>query len=294
MYVGRFAPSPTGDVHFGTLIAAVASYLQAASVNGIWKLRIDDIDTTRTIKHADTHIIKTLENYGFKWHGDIYYQSKNIPLYQEALAQLIKQSLVFPCLCSRKLLTEQSSPTAQLLYPGTCRQRLLPEPAEHSLRIRGKNQNISFNDKVMGKQQQNIQHDCGDFIIKRRDGLFAYQLAVVVDDYEQGITEVVRGTDLLDSTARQIYLQQLLGYSRPDYLHLPLAVDSDEQKLSKSTGAANIENTAPTKNLIHALNFLGQNPPAELEQYALDDIWCWAIQHWNIETIPKQKTISIK
>ena len=294
MYVGRFAPSPTGAVHFGTLVAAVASYLQAVTAQGIWKLRIDDIDTPRTLKHADIHIIKTLENYGFEWHGEIYYQSKNIRLYEDALTQLINQSLVFPCLCSRKLLAEQSQLMSNDIYPGTCRKRHLPESAEHSLRLHGKNQNIIFNDKIMGKQQQNIQTDCGDFIIKRRDGLFAYQLAVVVDDDEQGITEVVRGEDLLDSTPRQIYLQQLLGYSHPDYFHLPLAIDMDGQKLSKSTGAASIEGIAPVKNLIRALNFLGQKTPIDIEQYEIQDIWSWAIQHWNIETISNEKTIAIK
>jgi len=294
MYRGRFAPSPTGDVHFGTLVAAVASYLQAITQQGAWYLRIDDIDSTRTIKHADTHIIKTLENYGFEWHGEIYYQSKNIPLYQEALTQLIDQALVFPCLCSRKLLAEQSQLMSNDIYPGTCRSRRLPETAEHSLRLRGDDCSITFQDKVMGRQNQNIRTDCGDFIIKRRDGLFAYQLAIVVDDAEQNITEIVRGGDLLDSTPRQIYLQQLLGYSCPDYLHLPIAVDADGQKLSKSTGTASIEAVSPSKNLVHALAFLGQKPPTELEQSKISEIWIWAIQHWNIETIPSKKTITIK
>jgi len=293
VYRGRFAPSPTGEVHFGTLVAAVASYLQAVTAQGIWKLRIDDIDCTRTIKHADTHIIKTLEDYGFEWHGEIYYQSKNIALYQDALTHLIDESLVFPCLCSRKLLAEQFSPSHHSLYPGTCRKRPLPEQAEHALRLKSQNHHITFNDEVMGTQQQNMQNDCGDFIIKRRDGLFAYQLAVVVDDAEQGITEVVRGGDLLDSTPRQIYLQQLLGYARPAYLHLPVAVDKDGQKLSKSTGAASIKHLTPAKNLIHALSFLGQKPPGELKHDALNDIWCWAIKHWNIKSIPKQKTIAM-
>jgi len=146
----------------------------------------------------------------------------------------------------------------------------------------------------MGKQQQNIQNDCGDFIIKRRDGLFAYQLAVVIDDERQGITEVVRGVDLLDSTARQIYLQQLLGYHLPSYLHLPLAMDAAGDKLSKSTCAASIEGISLSKNLVHALQFLGQKPPTELEQSEISEIWNWAIQHWNIGTIPNKKTITIK
>jgi len=294
VYRGRFAPSPTGNVHFGTLVAAVASYLQAITQQGVWHLRIDDIDTTRTIKHADTHIIKTLEDYGFEWHGEIYYQSKNIALYEEALTQLIDQSLVFPCLCSRKLLAEQSQLMSNDIYPGTCRKRHLPELAEHSLRVRGINQNITFNDKVMGEQRQNIQTDCGDFIIKRRDGLFAYQLAVVIDDEIQGITEVVRGVDLLDSTARQVYLQQLLDYHHPNYLHLPLATDANGDKLSKSTPTASIEYISLSKNLVHALQFLGQKPATELEQSEISEIWTWAIQHWNIETIPNEKTITIK
>ncbi len=293
MYTGRFAPSPTGDVHFGTLVAAVASYLQARTRHGRWLLRIDDIDTTRHVENADTHIIKTLEHHGFEWHGSIDYPSKNTAFYQAALQELIAKGLIFPCLCSRKQLTEQAGETPHKVYPGNCRQRKLPEPAEHALRLRGKNQTVTFHDQLMGWQQQNIQDECGDYIVKRRDGLFAYQLAVVVDDARQGITEVVRGVDLLESTPRQIYLQQLLGYTQPAYLHIPLATDHQGNKLSKSTDAACINKNRTSDNLVRALDFLGQQPADNLNEANIGEIWTWAINHWSLDSVPVKKTITI-
>jgi glutamyl-Q tRNA(Asp) synthetase len=281
-YRGRFAPSPTGAVHYGTLVAAVGSYLQAKKNSGKWFLRIDDIDLTRKIEGADTAIIETLEAFGFEWHGEIIYQSSQTKYYQQALEQLMSQSLVFPCLCSRKQLAASNSE----VYPGTCRHRQLPENKQHALRIRAKNIDISFNDAVMGAQRQNIEKQCGDFIIKRRDGLFAYQLAIVVDDAMQNISEIVRGGDLLDSTPRQIYLQQLLHYPTPAYCHLPLAIDAAGNKISKSTGATRINIENKEKLLLSVLDFLGQQPPDELAKCALNDIWAWAIKHWQISLVP--------
>jgi len=288
-YTGHFAPSPTGPVHFGTLIAAVGSYLQAKKNNGAWLIRIEDVDITRKIEGADVDILNTLEAFGFEWQGDIVYQSERSEYYQQALDQLITQSLVFPCICSRKQLAESNSD----VYPGTCRDRKLPEKNQHALRLQAKDISIKFNDTVMGAQSQNIKQQCGDFIIRRRDNLFAYQLAVVVDDALQNITEIVRGADLLDSTARQIYLQQLLHYPTPDYCHLPLAIDATGNKISKSEGAVKIDINNKEKSLISALNFLGQQAPAELVKSNINDIWKWAIDNWDIDQVPKTKSSQI-
>lgn len=284
IYKGRFAPSPTGPLHFGSLVAAVGSYLQAKNNNGRWLIRMEDVDTMRKVRGADTHILNTLEAYGFEWDGEIIYQSNQTEHYQQALDQLISQSQVFPCLCSRKQLAEKESS----IYPGTCRQRKLPESNEHALRVIAEDIDISFTDGVMGEQSQNIKNQCGDFIIKRRDGLFAYQLAVVVDDALQGITEVVRGSDLLDSTARQIYLQQLLYYPTPAYCHLPLAVDVTGIKISKSEGAAKVDISNKNRLLVSALTFLGQQPPGDLANSGINDIWQWASNHWRLQQVPKK------
>ena len=280
-YIGRFAPAPTGAVHFGTLIAAVGSYLQAKKNNGEWIIRIEDVDTTRKVDGADKDILNTLELFGFEWQGEILYQSAQNKHYEEALQQLLKQSLVFPCLCTRKQLAENGSD----IYPGTCRHRRLPEKNEHSLRLIARDINITFDDAVMARQSQNIARQCGDFIIRRRDGLFAYQLAVVVDDALQGITEVVRGADLLGSTPRQIYLQRLLGYATPAYCHLPLAVDRDGNKISKSEAAAKVDIKNREALLYETLKFLGQKPPADLSACSMHDIWQWATDNWDIERL---------
>jgi glutamyl-Q tRNA(Asp) synthetase len=285
IYKGRFAPSPTGAVHFGTLLAAVGSYLQAKKIDGEWIIRMEDVDLSRKVEGADTDILHTLEAFGFEWQGEILYQSTQNEHYENALQQLAEQSLVFACTCSRKQLAGIDSG----VYPGTCRQRLSPEKSEHALRVLAKNIDIDFTDAIMGEQSQNMAQQCGDFIIKRRDGLFAYQLAVVVDDAMQGITEVVRGADLLDSTPRQIYLQQLLGYATPAYCHLPLAVDGAGNKISKSEGAAKVDIKNKEKQLCEVLEFLGQQPPADLSACNIDDIWRWATSNWNINAVPQNK-----
>ncbi len=286
-YKGRFAPSPTGPVHFGTLVAAVGSYLQAKTNNGEWLIRIEDVDITRKVDGADADILKTLEAFGFEWHGKIIYQSEQTVHYEQALEQLISQSLIFPCLCSRKQLAKSNS----AIYPGTCRNRQLPEKNEHALRLLSKDIAIKFNDAVMGRQSQNIKRQCGDFVVRRRDGLFSYQLAVVVDDARQGISEIVRGADLLDSTPRQIYLQQLLKYSTPDYCHLPLAVNNSGNKISKSEGATKIDLQRKEQLLVSTLAFLGQNPAEDLAKSSINDIWSWAVEHWNVTLVPSKTHI---
>ncbi len=286
-YIGRFAPSPTGPVHFGTLVAAVGSYLQAKQNNGQWLLRMEDVDITRKVAGADTDILNTMEGFGFEWDGEIVYQSQRTDCYEEALEALISLSLVFPCLCSRKQLANVSDG----IYPGTCRNRSLPETSEHALRVIAEDHVIKFDDAIMGRQSQDIKRQCGDFVIRRRDDLFAYQLAVVVDDALQGVTEIVRGADLLDCTPRQIYLQQLLDYPTPGYCHLPLAIDASGNKISKSEGGSTVDVKGREKLLLRTLHFLGQQPPEDLYGSNLNDIWSWAITHWEITQVPQSKKL---
>ena len=284
-YRGRFAPSPTGNPHLGTLIAAVASYLQARVNNGEWLLRIEDVDTTRRVAGADDAMLRTLDKFGFEWDAEVIWQSKRSLVYEQALEQLNAADLVFPCTCSRKLLA-QTAVEQSGIYPGTCRAQKLPFPHEHAIRVRVPDISVGFDDAIFGEYQQSLASECGDFVIKRRDGLFAYQLAVVVDDAEQGVTEIVRGADLLDSTPRQIFLQQCLDYAQPHYLHLPLVLDHEGRKLSKSEDAAELNPERPNKSIHAALRHLGQQPPAELARASIVDIWQWALENWNISKIP--------
>lgn len=297
--IGRFAPSPTGSLHFGSLIAAVTSYLCARQhPQSQWLLRIEDVDTERKQKGATSAIIKTLEDYGFTWDSDITYQSQRSKYYEEALDALAEH--VYPCSCSRKDLKAISSDmTYGYNYPGLCRQGQQNLAVENpSIRVKTHNTKVCFQDDCqVDSFCQNIETDIGDFILKRRDGLFAYQLAVVVDDHLQGINHVVRGADILDNTPRQIYLQQLLGYPTPDYLHFPVATTTDGKKLSKQNHSPEIKsgNTQSKLTLlIQALAFLGQNPPATSEFSNLDDLWHWAITHWNINNIPKKLSVILK
>ena len=271
--------------HLGTLIAAVASYLQARRNDGEWLLRIEDVDTSRRVAGAEDAILRTLDRFGFEWDGEVVRQSKRTVDYAQALERLDAADRVFPCTCSRRLLA-QTAVEQSGIYPGTCRSQKLPFPHEKAIRIRVPDLEIRFDDAIIGEYHQSLAADCGDFVVRRRDGLFAYQLAVVVDDALQGITEIVRGADLLDSTPRQIYLQQCLDYTRPDYLHVPLILDPDGRKLSKSEGAAELNPDRPEKSLYAALSHLGQQPPAELAHAGMTDIWQWAFENWNILLIP--------
>lgn len=288
-YIGRFAPSPTGPMHFGTLIAAVASYLQAKSNKGKWLLRMEDVDVLRNVAGCDTQILQSLERFGFEWDDEVLYQTSRTQAYEQALTQLKQQALLYPCTCSRKQLAQQTGEWSPV-YPGTCRRKDKWTDASYATRVKTPDRLIVFNDIVCGPQQQNIANEVGDFVIKRRDGLFAYQLAVVVDDAYQGVTQVVRGTDLMDSTPRQIFLQQTLAYRTPEYLHFPIAIDKEGNKLSKSTQATKLDDSKPITSLNAALMFLGQQ---KLDTNQLDEFWETAIENWNSDNIPKQKTISI-
>ena len=290
-YIGRFAPSPTGPLHIGSLIAAVASYLCAKqSPQGKWLLRIEDIDTQRTQKGATQSIIHTLEAYGFHWDGEITYQSQRTALYQQALDALSAHT--YPCSCTRKSLTSCMT-NYSYIYPGYCRDGLLDPNSTHlSIRLKTDNHPVGFVDRCQPKPlQQKIRQDIGDFILKRRDGLWAYQLAVVVDDALQNVTDVVRGADLFDNTPRQLYLQRLLGYPTPQYLHFPVITDAKGKKLSKQNLSPALSHDQKHVTIIKALKFLGQHPPPASSFQSIDDIWQWAIQHWNIDNIPKVMTI---
>jgi len=295
-YRGRFAPSPTGPLHFGSLVAAVGSYLEAKSRHGQWLLRIEDLDSPREVPGAAKEILHALEALGMEWDGEIIYQSRRSAAYQVALVRLGKQDAIFPCTCTRKEIADSSiTRIAGPVYPGTCRHGL-PERKEvtaSSLRVKTNNNLIELEDALQGKIRQRLESDIGDFVLRRADGITAYQLAVVVDDAEQGITHVVRGADLLDSTPRQIYLQQLLGYPTPAYLHLPVAVNTQGEKLSKQTLAAPIDTTRPLPSLLTAMRFLGQQPPAELAESNVTSFWQWAVENWQSGSIPKEKSLQI-
>jgi glutamyl-Q tRNA(Asp) synthetase len=232
-YRGRFAPSPTGPLHFGSLVAALGSYLDAKAHGGEWLVRMEDIDTLRVAPGAADDILRTLERFGLEWDGPVLYQSSRLAAYEAALEDLRAGGLVFACGCSRKDVGDR--------YPGTCREGACGRLDRLSWRLRVTDEVVEFADRRLGPQSQNVEEYVGDFVLKRADGLYAYQLAVVVDDAYQGITDVVRGEDLLDSTARQILLQRALRLPQPRYLHLPLALNSANEKLSKQTGAAPLD-----------------------------------------------------
>lgn len=288
-YRGRFAPSPTGPLHFGSLIAATGSYLQARRHRGQWLVRIEDVDTPRAVPGAAKDILTTLEAFGFEWHEAVIYQSERTAAYEQAFAMLKAQGRVYPCSCTRSELQAQAtlsgattqSPTDELRYPGWCRLGPRRTVTEHAWRFRVPDEPIHFDDLAQGPQVVDLNQDIGDFVIKRRDGLFAYQLAVVVDDHAQGITEVVRGADLLGNTARQIALQVALLMPTPGYLHLPLALDAQGHKLSKSSAAPALDNRDPVPALWQTLHFLRQAPPTELRHATLTELWEWAVAQWN-------------
>ena len=282
VYRGRFAPSPTGPLHFGSLVAAVGSYLDAKHNNGIWLVRIEDLDMPRAAKGAADDILRTLEAYGLRWDEAIVYQSQRIVTYQAAFEQLRTGNLLYTCACSRKEIADSALyHGGGLVYPGTCRNGLPQGKAARAWRVRVNDARINFTDGLQGNIVQNLASEIGDFVVLRADKLFAYQLAVVVDDAAQGITHVVRGADLLTSTTRQIYLQWLLGFATPAYTHLPIAVNAQGEKLSKQTLAAPVDTNNPVITLLRVLTFLRQAPPAELSGYDLNSVLDWAIVHWD-------------
>ncbi len=284
VYRGRFAPSPTGPLHFGSLVAAVGSFLQARHAGGQWLVRMEDVDIPRSAPGAGQAILETLEALGLRGDGPVLVQSARGSAYQEAVEALQEMGWAYPCGCSRK---EVGGP----IYPGTCRRGLRPGHRPRAVRLRTPEGIVTLHDALQGAYSQYLEAEVGDFVIQRADGVFAYQLAVVVDDAAQGVTEVVRGSDLLDSAPRQIHLQRLLGLPTPRYAHLPVAVDNRGDKLSKQTRATPVDAADPIPNLLRVLNFLGQQPPRDLCDATLPQLWEWAIGHWRLDTVPAVRAI---
>ncbi|PTD95614.1 tRNA glutamyl-Q(34) synthetase GluQRS [Pseudothauera lacus] len=286
-YVGRFAPSPTGPLHFGSLIAAAGSFLEARGHGGRWLLRIEDVDAPRCVPGAAAAILRTLERFGFEWDGEVLWQSHRHAAYDAALARLDALGALFPCACSRRELADSAlARDGSRVYPGTCRNGLAAGRSARAWRVRVRGA-VDFVDAVQGPQHEDLEGEVGDFIVRRADGLYAYQLAVVVDDADSGVTDVVRGADLLDSSARQCYLQDLLGLPRPRYAHLPVATNAAGEKLSKQTLATAVDTLPAAAALVAALRFLGQNPPTALAHATLDEVWQWARAHWTLAAVPR-------
>lgn len=275
-YIGRFAPSPTGPLHFGSLVAALASYAAARSAGGKWLLRMEDLDQPREPPGAADDILRTLDKLGLEWDGPVIYQSTRLERYRAVLDDLARRGFAYPCACTRRELEDSAlAIDGSRIYPGTCRRGLAPGKAARSVRVRTHGAPIGFADAVQGWLEQRVETEVGDFVLLRADGITAYQLAVVVDDLDQDITNVVRGADLLDSTARQIHLQRLLGARTPRYAHVPVAVNAAGEKLSKQTGARPLDLSDPQAELARARRFLNQ-----------------AADGWDIARVPRLRTIA--
>ncbi len=283
-YRGRFAPSPTGPLHFGSLVAALASWLDARANGGEWRVRIEDVDTERTVPGAADEILRALEAFGLHWDGEVVRQSDRTERYRDALEGLRAAGLVYRCKCSRREIADSALQGIEgMIYPGTCSQLCLAPGIDGAERLRVPDRVIVFADRVMGRVAQNVAREIGDFVLRRRDGLFAYQLAVVVDDGDQGITDVVRGADLLLSTPRQVLLQDCLSLSMLRYLHIPVATNAAGQKLSKQTRATPLDPSRPAAALSQALAFLGQSPGDTADPGAL---LAAAARSWKASQIP--------
>jgi glutamyl-Q tRNA(Asp) synthetase len=281
MYLGRFAPSPSGPLHFGSLVAAAASWLDARAARGRWLLRIEDLDAPRAQPGAADDILRTLERFGLTWDGPVLYQSLRGARYEAALQKL--QASTYWCGCTRREIADSALGLAAdgaQIYPRTCRSGLPAGRAARALRLDVGQSTVSFLDRVQGPREQDLAREVGDFVLYRADGQVAYQLAVVVDDAEQGVTDVVRGADLIDSTARQIHLQRLLGYPQPRYLHVPVAVNASGEKLSKQTGAPALDPAHRDELLARVLAFLGQRTTADLDE---------AVASWDPGRIPRTR-----
>lgn len=294
MQTGRFAPSPTGSLHLGSLVAALGSYLVARAAGGRWIVRMEDLDTSRVIPGKADEILRTLERYGLEWDGSVAFQSRRLELYEDALTRLLGDGWAYPCGCSRAdVLRAASAPlpggpeeTEGPRYPGTCRAGLPPGKKSRAFRFRVPEGPLSFSDGIFGPIEEDTLHSSGDFVIRRADGPFAYQLAVVVDDADQGVTHVVRGADLLSSTGRQIWIQTALRLPRPAYTHLPLVLGPDGRKLGKRDGSLPIETLSPDRllqTLRLALRILGQSP---LEEGDLPEVLAFAIVSFRLDSVP--------
>lgn len=287
MYIGRFAPSPTGLLHIGSLLTALASYADARAQGGRWLVRMEDLDPPREMPGAAAHILNTLEAFGFEWDGEVVRQSRRHSLYRDVLGRLKEKGLLYPCYCSRKDWQAAAAQGADgFVYNGRCRR---PEDRPHidkppAWRIRVNDETIGFDDGIVGHYAQNLARDIGDFVLLRADGFWAYQLAVVADDADQGITHIVRGQDLLVSTPRQIHLQRCLGFATPHYAHLPLLVNKHGQKWSKQTLAPALDENHKEQLLRQVLQYLNLPPAPEVSRPQA--LLSWAIEHWQPHKIP--------
>ena len=291
-YIGRFAPSPTGPLHIGSMLAALGSYLQARHQQGKWLVRIEDLDPPREVPGASDDILRTLERYHLYWDDDIVYQHKRHERYREILDTLQQNQLLYPCTCSRKLIQETAlvGPLG-MIYPGTCRVKKTSLSHQYSLRLILPDTKSVFKDAIQPEINLNLRREIGDVVLKRADGFFAYHLAVVVDDNDQQITEVVRGSDLLYSTPVHLILQYYLEFKTPTYVHLPILLNQKGEKLSKQTGAKKVDIKNIESTLIFLLQCLGQKPPADLHDASVDEILHWATSHWQLQAIPAEAII---
>jgi len=289
-YKGRFAPSPTGPLHLGSLYTALASFLQARSQQGAWLVRIDDLDTPRNVKGASDLILSSLDRFGLHWDESVYYQSQHLDDYQHFLTQLTAAQLLYPCICSRKTLQQSAS----AIYPNFCRHLSTLPTTPYALRLKTCALEISFSDLLQGQITHNIAEQHGDFIVQRKDKIIAYLFAVVIDDWLQGITEVVRGSDLLHCTPAQIYIRQSLDFKEISYAHVPIVVDLQGQKLSKQTRAEAVTLHNPSATLFYLLNLLRQQPPADLVNEKPEILLDWAIQHWQPMALLNEYAVRVR
>lgn len=292
-YRGRFAPTPSGDLHLGSLIAALASFLEARSQKGEWLVRIDDVDELRAIPGAADRILQTLDDYGLHWDGSVVHQSQRTETYADALSTLQKKAHCYPCFCSRKSISREAKMgTDGFVYPGNCRTHLSALPSNQektAIRLLTQEALVVWQDQLCGMQRQDLEHDFGDFVIWRKDGFCAYHLATAVDDAEQKITDVVRGRDLLFSTPRQIFLQDCLGFSHSTYCHLPLVVNGEGKKLSKQTQAPALQAHDASRELVKVLQFLEQMPPPKLEHESVPVVLQWALENWDLKKVSSNR-----
>lgn len=286
-YVGRFAPSPTGNLHLGSLYTAAASFLDARAHRGRWLVRMEDVDRPRVVAGSAERILATLESFGFEWHGEVLRQSDRSDAYAAALDDLHRRGLTFACSCSRLDLAHEPR------YPGHCRDGPRDPAADLGIRLRVDPGFVQFTDCIQGLFRQDVSLASGDLILKRRDGGFAYLLAVVVDDAYQGVTRIVRGADLLDHTAAQIYLQKQLGLLSPTYAHVPALVEHDGSKLSKSARSVALEPSAALPQLLYVFELLGLAPPPSLAGASLATAWSWAVEHWHLHRLARRPTLTL-
>jgi glutamyl-Q tRNA(Asp) synthetase len=286
-YVGRFAPSPTGDLHLGSLYAAAASYLDARAHRGRWLVRMEDIDRPRIVAGSADRILATLQAFGFEWDGEVLRQSDRDAAYAAVLEDLGRRGLTFACSCSRRDFADAAR------YPGHCRAGPRQPDDALAIRLRVDPGHVQFTDRIQGAFRQDVSLASGDLILKRRDGWFAYLLAVVVDDAYQGVTNIVRGADLLDHTAAQIHLQKQLGLPSPTYAHVPALVEPDGSKLSKSARSIPLERDAAGRQLLYVFELLGLAPPPSLSGAPLVSAWKWAVEHWDLGRLAGRPSLTL-